>query len=260
VGESKAKLMMLGTIAVACTAAAAAAAPHRATGSLELNVTMNSSRLPATSIDCPPQAPATALCARYTGTGTIRGLGDVTTRYTKMITSMTGVGCEVSIPGPVVIEVAGKGTIELTTDACWLFMLPTSIGPFQFTITGGTGTYAGASGTLTFTSQVASTPPGSRDTWTGTLTVPGYEFDLTPPVFRGARNRTVKVPKKVKRVRVRYVVNATDGVDGLVRTTCEPRSGSVFRRGRTKVTCSAIDSSDNSAQVRFVVTVKARRR
>jgi HYR domain len=253
-GEGRTTIAILGALAVGLAVATSASA-----GSLELNATLNMSRTPGTAADCAPGAPDTALCARYSGEASIRGLGAVTSRYTKMITSMTGAGCEVSIPTPAVIEVASKGTIELSTDACWLFRLPISIGPFQFTVGGGTGSYAGATGVLTFTSQVAATPPGARDLWTGTLTVPGYEFDLTPPTFTGARNRVVKVAKKAKRVRVRYSVKATDAVDGPLAATCAPRSGSMFRLGRKRVTCSAEDSSANSATKSFIVTVKRRR-
>ena len=234
-------------------------APAAGAGSLQLEATVNMSRTPGTAADCPPGAPAAALCAKYSGQSSIRGLGDVAARYTKMITSMTGSGCEVSIPRPAVMEVTRKGTIELKTEACWFFRLPTSLGPYQFTVVGGTGTYIGVTGVLTFSSQVAATPPGARDLWSGTLTVPGHEFDLTPPAFSGARSKLVRIAKKAKRVRVRYAVTATDAVDGSVPATCKPASGRFFRVGRTKVTCSAVDSSANAGEVTFTVTVKRRR-
>jgi hypothetical protein len=92
-----------------------------------------------------------------------------------------------------------------------------------------------------------------------TLTVPGHEFDLTPPAFSGARSKLVRIAKKAKRVRVRYAVTATDAVDGSVPATCKPASRRFFRVGRTKVTCSAVDSSANAGEVTFTVTVKRRR-
>ena len=61
------------------------------------------------------------------------------------------------------------------------------------------------------------------------LAVPGLEFDLTPPVISGAVNRTVRAPKRAKRVRVRYSVSARDPVDGVVSASCKPRSGSRFK-------------------------------
>jgi HYR domain-containing protein len=236
------------------------AVPSASAGSLQLDATINTSRTPGTATDCPPGAPATALCAKYTGaTASIRGLGDVTSHYTKIITSQAGTSdCEVILRSAV-LEVEGEGTIELSTNSCWRFALPASVGPFPFTITRGTGSYAGATGTLMWSSAVAATPPGSRDSWVGTISVSGYEFDVTPPSFSGARSKLVRVQKKVKRVRVRYAVKAADEVDGGLLATCEPASGSFFRVGRTRVTCSAIDSSANVAEVSFTVTVKRRR-
>jgi hypothetical protein len=171
---------------------------------------------------------------------------------------MTGEGCEVSVSGPV-LQVANKGSFELSTTACWPFRLPTNVGPFEFRVIGGSQAYAGASGTLTFVSSVFATPPGARDTWTGTLVAPGVEFDLTPPVLGGLRSRVVRAPKKAKRVRVRFTVTAQDGVDGRLPVTCAPRAGSFFRVGRTRVRCSAEDSSLNLATGSFTVTVKRRR-
>jgi HYR domain len=56
--------------------------------------------------------------------------------------------------------------------------------------------------------------------------------------------------------RVRYRVSARDATDGPVPAVCLPRSGSVFRVGRTSVGCSAVDTSGNAATARFVVTVR----
>jgi hypothetical protein len=41
-----------------------------------------------------------------------------------------------------------------------------------------------------------------------------------------------------------------------VPVSCKPRPGSLFRVGRTKVTCKAVDSSGNTVTGRFTVTVK----
>ena len=130
-----------------------------------------------------------------------------------------------------------------------------------FTIAGGSGIYAGASGGGTVTHQAVSTPSGSAgtDTWTGTLNVPGREFDVTPPTLSGAVNKTVRARRGSKRVRVTYRVTASDAVDGSVPVSCQPRSGSRFKIGRTFVTCSATDTSANATEGRFRVTVKRRR-
>ena len=94
------------------------------------------------------------------------------------------------------------------------------------------------------------------DTWTGTLVVPGLSFDLTAPTLAGAHNRTIRIPKRLKRVRVPYTVRALDDVDGTSPAACRPRSRSWFPVGRTRVRCSAMDTSGNSNTAAFNVTVK----
>ena len=97
------------------------------------------------------------------------------------------------------------------------------------------------------------------DTWSGSLDVPGHEFDVTPPTLSGLVNKTVRARKGAKRVRVKYRVTAQDLIDGSVPFWCEPSSGSRFRVGRTVVKCSATDTSANKATGSFRVVVKRRR-
>ena len=47
------------------------------------------------------------------------------------------------------------------------------------------------------------------ETWVGTLTVPGLDFDLTPPTLHGAHDMIVRAGK-ARRVRVRFTVTAKD--------------------------------------------------
>jgi hypothetical protein len=187
------------------------------------------------------------------------GLGHVTSTYTKIITR-DDADCEVQfLLDPVVIEVAGKGTLEVSRPGkhCWRLRLPVTIGPLDFTVTGGSRSYAGATGSVTLTTSVSSFDrPASRDTWTGTLAAPGVDFDVTPPTISGAVRKTVRAPKRSNRARVRYSVIAQDAVDGDVLVLCRPGSGSFFRLGRTSVFCSATDSSANVRRARFTVTVK----
>jgi hypothetical protein len=127
-----------------------------------------------------------------------------------------------------------------------------------------------AAGTLTFDAEVPVTYPATRlsfgppsfrgrDTWKGTLVVPGLEFDLSPPTLSGAANKVVRAPRKAKAARVSFTVSARDDVDCSVPVTCKPRSGSRFKVGKTRVTCSATDTSGNAASATFTVTVKPRR-
>ena len=133
--------------------------------------------------------------------------------------------------------------------------------PQSFTITGGTGIYTGASGSGRVERRLVPTPVGAAgtETYVGTLAVPGHEFDLTAPTISGARSKTVRAPKKASRVRVTFRVTAQDDVDGPLRASCSPASGSRFKVGRTTVRCSARDTSANPATAAFRVTVRRRR-
>jgi hypothetical protein len=255
----KVLLLVLAGLALAASADAAGA-PRRSSGTLAVKATLVTTRTSSGRF-CPPGTASNADCFRYVGDGSIRGLGAVTSRYTKVIT-IGDPDCEVLLVVPVVVEVAGKGTLELSRTArtCWPFALPTTVGPLDFTVSGGSGKYAGATGGLTFLTHVSEKPQGERgasnDIWTGTLSVPGVEFDLTPPTITGAVSKSVRAPRRANRVRVRYSVTAQDAVDGSVPVDCVPRSGSFFSLGRTRVACSATDSSANASEAKFTVTVK----
>ena len=82
---------------------------------------------------------------------------------------------------------------------------------------------------------------------------------MTPPTLSGAVNKKVRARRGSKRVRVTYRVTASDAVDGSVPVSCQPRSGSRFKIGRTFVKCSATDSSANTVTARFAIVVKAQR-
>jgi hypothetical protein len=215
---------------------------------------------------CSPGTPAGVECVRFVGTANVPGLGKAMSTYVKLFDPT---GCPPETPvrqfARAVIEVAGKGTLELTlNEAACGPPAPAEIGPFDLVVTGGTGVYAGASGSVRFTSSVHE--PRARcgtdlcgsasDTWTGALSVPGLEFDLTAPALRGVASRTLRAPKRAKRARLRYTVTAQDAVDGPVPVACRPRSGGFVKIGRTRVTCAATDSSANRSVARFVVTVR----
>ncbi len=131
-----------------------------------------------------------------------------------------------------------------------------------FTITGGTGIYAGASGNgmaeRTLGGETATGRVG-RETWTGTLSVQGVEFDLTAPTITGAVGKTVRAARSARSVRVAYSVSAQDDVDGSLPVSCRPRSRSPFPIGRTVVRCTATDTSGNTRATRFTITVTRRR-
>lgn len=253
--------LALAALATALTAAATVqvasgvAKTGAATGSLTLEAGLAMRSTPG---PCPPGSPPDAdLCAARTGSGAVRGLGGVSETYTFFVQEGD---CDRVFETTVRLEVAGKGELQLAVDRYRGECISSALNQSRaFTITGGSGIYAGASGGGTVTHQASYTGGGGAagtDTWTGTLTVPGLEFDVTPPTLSGAVNKTIRARSGSNRVRLTYRVTARDAVDGSVPVSCQPRSGSRFKIGRTFVKCSATDTSANAKTGRFRVTVK----
>ncbi|MET0938198.1 MAG: HYR domain-containing protein [Gaiellaceae bacterium] len=253
--------LCVGLVVATLAAGTAVGSGDRAVGTLELNNAVIGSYYKFDRAYCPAGVSAPADCVRFTGEGTIRGLGAVTTTYTKVLPGVDP-ACVVVQNNSAVITVAGKGTLEVARPGTICTApAPLTTGPYTFTVTGGTGAYTGASGTLTFRTSVGSLDGAcqcgsSQDTWAGSITVPGREFDLAAPTLSGAKPKIVRVTRKAKQARVRYTVTANDAVDGIRPVACSPRSGSSFKVGKTKVTCSAVDSSGNSTSATFTITVK----
>lgn len=261
----------VAALAVCPASAGSARRTDRLRGGLELNATFsmvwNEDR-PGSSY-CPPGTRPEVPCFRYRGTQPIRGLGNATLTYTNMIDDQT---CTEPPRDHVqaktlIMSVAGKGDVELSLDGVRCYSAPPiELGPYELQITRGSGRYAGATGTVVFAANIGEGNPScgcgsARDTLAGTLSVPDLEFDVTAPVFRGVRSKTVTARRRATRVRVaRYSLKARDVVDGPVAVKCTPRAGSFFKPGRTRVKCSATDTSANTATASFTVTVKRARR
>lgn len=248
--------VLLGCLLIPSLASGASA---HALGTVQLHATFADTFYES---PCPPGSPVPQQveCFRFTGKGLVPGLGKTTVTWTLIDDLTAGLPCQHFDFMAIVVEVSGKGRIDASlTDPktrCWT-RPPVVAGPFQGTITAGSGSYAGASGNVQVTLNLRDEVGGAGDaveSWTGTLTVPGLDFDLTVPTFYGVHNKTVRA-RKAKRVRVRYVVTAKDGGVAVV-VKCTPRSGSFFKRGSTKVTCSATDPNGNTASAMFVVTVR----
>lgn len=197
--------------------------------------------------------PSVSSCLPQTAqTVVIRGLGAVSVSNLVVITETPlGSNCWLwRMTG--LLSVAGKGDIAFAASdpGCQ----KQSTATLSYTVTGGSGKYAGAtgSGTLVIPTFTESNFTGVQ-AWSGILDVAGLEFDTTAPVLHGAVSKTVKAKKGAV---VRFAVTATDAVDGSVPVVCKPRSGSRFKVGRTTVKCSAADSSGNAASGSFKVTVK----
>lgn len=219
------------------------------------------------TLDCPAGIPDSVTCRVHRGSAVVPGLGTVSERYFFLNEAgppaCHGALAVVGLRGTFTVE--RKGTIEFEAAASPDCMPPEQRVTLHFpsvTITGGSGIYAGASGTGTLTKLLIPGGFGGalgKDTWDGTLLVAGLAFDTTAPVLRGAIAKTVVGPRGAKLVRVTYRVSATDETDGAVPASCMPRTGSRFKLGRTVVSCSASDDSGNTASARFTVTVRARR-
>ena len=220
-----------------------------------------------THAECPADNPINVQCQARTGDAIVPGLGAVAESHDYVFENAPA-GCIAPplgdvvrlLPSTVHLVVAGKGEIDIGTGGTGCVGRSGSEQASEpFTVTGGSGVYAGASGGGTVT-IVSYGPPSfsGADTWTGSLVVPGLDFDLTPPVLAGAHSRTVHVPKRLKRVRVAFTVTARDAVDGTLPVSCRPKSRSWFGVGRTRVHCTATDTSGNTRSATFLVTVKRR--
>jgi hypothetical protein len=124
---------------------------------------------------------------------------------------------------------------------------------FQWNAVGGTGAYAGVTG-----SGDATVRPEVDEVFIhfhGAVEVPGVAFDTTPPVLASVP-RAVRI-ESAGPTTVRYrLPTARDAVDGNVPVKCTPAAGSRFKLGRTTVSCEAWDSSGNPARASFVVHVR----
>jgi HYR domain-containing protein len=247
-------------IGVCAAGPLALAGAHRTAGALPFEMTL-AVRYPP--ITCPSGTPANVECFARTGRGSIRGLGSVTATHPYSVENQPAdctTGDVRVLPATVRFNVAGKGTIALRVggSGCLRRVPPDPVvGEETFAITEGSGSYVGASGGGRITHKSNGPPTWSgTDNWTGTLTVPGLDFDLTAPTLIGAISKSVRAPHGKKTARVVYKVTARDQVDKIVPATCRPPSGSAFRLGRTTVRCTATDKSANTAAARFTVTVR----
>lgn len=189
--------------------------------------------------------------------GLIPGLGRVVVHEdVRQSGDMDLLGCEPQIRlGEIV---AARGTIEYVGDGIDCPGTQELNGGYRAVvvvteITGGTGLYAGASGT-----GHGSVRPDEEEVFihlAATVDLPSVSsFDLTPP--RIATPRTITV-RSAKPTVVRYrPLTALDAVDGPVPVTCVPASGWRFPLGRTLVRCEAFDDSGNAARANFSVVVK----
>jgi len=253
--------VVAGPASLAGITASPVAGSTVATGTLEMKASLNFT----SDSTCTLVGTATHCSSRHVG-GSFPGLGRVSASYDYEMDLGSGACAShlgKALSYPIRLEVAGKGAIDVvTTEAACTDVVSVRTQTQAFTVAGGTGIYAGASGSgtlqRTLEASLADIANGV-ETWKGTLTVPGLKFDLVKPTFVGAKSRTVLAPRHAKRVRVKFVVTATDAVDGPVPVKCRPRSGTRFRIGRNRVHCSATDTSANTATASFEISVRQHR-
>jgi hypothetical protein len=259
-GKSMQRALLLFAGALASLAIAANCADADSVGTYQVNMTFLKGFGP---VDCPAGTPATTQCFHDVPLRgeVVSGLGEVTFAPLTFFWENYGQPCG-SVHEQIPILVAGKGEIDLAVavSGCWT---GDNFPPATVTVSGGSGRYAGASGSgmLEFhTANITGPLQGNRSvTWTGTLNVDGVTFDTTPPQIAGATSKVVKT-KLATGAKVRYSVSATDATDGPVPAACLPKSGGLFHVGRTTVSCNPKDSSGNTTTARFVITVKRVRR
>jgi hypothetical protein len=87
-------------------------------------------------------------------------------------------------------------------------------------------------------------------------TPPLFEPDTTPPVITCPADTTIDCADS-SGVEVVFYAEATDDCDPSPEITYVPEPGTKFPLGETIVTCTATDSSGNSAECAFTVTVEA---
>ena len=263
------KLAIAAAVVAASLVLGAAASPpgqsatRGAAGTLTLR---GSLQVVSNLLDCPVPDTTAGICAARTGTGFVPGLGRVSEGYAflgDIDIPACGVGRGRTFAYPVSFVVGGKGEIHfaLAEGAGCVSNEAVRVQSQAFTVTGGTGMYAGASGSGTVERKLGANTGNGRigtETWVGTLVAPGVDvFDITAPTLNGAVNKTVPAPRGAKTMRVRFTVTAQDAVDGARPVLCKPRSASRFKVGKTTVTCTAVDSSGNVGAKRFTVTVRA---
>jgi hypothetical protein len=177
-----------------------------------------------------------------TGPSVVRGLGRVTLTEFQRIDDP---GFKVRLEG--MLSVAGKGELTYVADNSAHPMRPI----YDFTITGGTGRLAGASGSGQI--QWALTQRYSA-TWAGVLDVPGLEFDTTRPTV--ALTATDAHCRANGRCVVRMTYRARDDLPGPLAVRIALSPGTVRRVGPAGGTVSlTIKLRRPPATIRVSVTV-----
>jgi hypothetical protein len=123
-------------------------------------------------------------------------------------------------------------------------------GPLTPTCTPATGSpFAIGTTTVTCSATDAHNNAGSA-TFTVTVTL----VDTTPPVV-SVPGSVIAEAVSANGAPVTFTATAVDNLDGTLMPACTPASGSIFAKGSSPVTCTAVDTRGNIGTATFTVTV-----
>ena len=158
----------------------------------------------------------------------------------------------IDVTAPVV-TVPANATVEATSPAGATYAFTASAtdnvdGPLAATCTPASGA------TFTFGATTVSCSATDAHGNTGTASFVLTVSDTTRPVVTVPANATVEATGPTG-APFTFTASATDNINGVVVTTCNPVSGSTFPIGTTTVTCTAADAHGNVGTGSFTVTV-----
>ena len=105
--------------------------------------------------------------------------------------------------------------------------------------------------------QSPGTCSGSGAICPAVTPIPGCGTDRTPPVFTNVPGTITSFATSTSGAKVTYTKpTATDAVDGDRPVTCVPAPGTTFAPGKTTVTCTATDKSNNTKTATFTAWVQ----
>jgi hypothetical protein len=222
---------------------APAAADTRSTAALHLQAFFSSPNLPTA---CGPEVPPGTSCKALRASASVRGLGAVRLEGVQAITDP---GFHVRVSGRLVMAEKGSVEFEADNDQTSREIV------LALRIRGGTGVFAGASGTGTY--QIDSRT-NTTSLWDLELTAPGYEFDLRAPQLVVS---TAAGKRRGAACVIRVAYRANDERQGPVRVSLSagPRTVSslkpagvlsvtVRRAPRVLLSLVAVDESANTAR------------
>ena len=152
----------------------------------------------------------------------------------------------VTVPSPITVAANGPGGATVTFTA-------TATDTVSGSLTATCSPPSGSTFPVGTTTVTCTATDGSGNTGSNSFTVTVQ--DTVPPTLNlpGPITAEATAPSGAA---VTYTATASDNVDGSVTPSCSPPSGSTFPLGTTTVTCTATDSSGNSASGTFTVTVR----